>query len=70
MTNVLFIAFADAFSSVKHDFLFQTISKFEIPEIYCCLIEDLYKYSSFSISCAFHLSKKFYIVRGTNTGDP
>ena len=42
----------------------------ESPKCLCCLIEDLYKFSSFRIICDFCLSKKFYIVRGTKTGDP
>ena len=61
----VFIDFADAFGSVNHQFLFETLQYFDIPDIYNCLIEDLYKYSSFKVICAANLTKIFIIVRGT-----
>ena len=67
---LVFVDFADAFGSVRHDFMFSTLNDFHIPMQYCCLIEDLYRYSTFSVLCGFRLSKTFYIVRGTKTGDP
>ena len=67
---LLFVDFADAFGSVRHDFIFSTLATFNIPNMYCCLVEDLYRYSSFSVLCGFNLSKLFYIVQGTKTGDP
>ena len=66
--NVVFIDFAEAFGCIKHDFIFETLMDFGIPQMFCCLI-DLYKFSSFRIICDFRLSKEFYIVRGTKTGD-
>ena len=30
-----------------------------IALIYCCLVENLYRYSSFSVICGFELSKEF-----------
>ena len=68
--NVVFIDFADAFGSIKHDFIFETLMDFGIPQMFCCLTEDLSKFSSFRIICDFRLSKEFYIVRGAKTGDP
>ena len=52
---VVFIDFADAFGSVKHEFIFET-SHFGIPEKYACLIENLYKHSTFKVICGavFH----------------
>ena len=38
---VVFIDFADAFGSVKHEFIFETLSHFGISEKCACLIEDL-----------------------------
>ena len=66
----VFVDFADAFGSIEHDFLFETLREFDIPLIYCCLVEDLYRYSSFSVICGYELSKEFNIIRGTKTGDP
>ena len=66
----VFIDFAYAFGSVNHQFLFETLQLFDIPDIYNCLIEDLYKYSSFKVICGSNLTKIFIIVRGTKTGDP
>ena len=43
---------------------------FDIPDLYNCLIEDLYKYSSFKVICGSDLSERFIIVRGTKTGYP
>ena len=65
----MFIDFAEAFGCIKHDFIFETLMDFGIPQMFCCLI-DLYKFSSFRIICDFRLSKEFYIVRGIKTGDP
>lgn len=47
--SAVFIDFSDAFGSVDHDFIFETLQLFDIPLMYCCLIEDMYKYSSFSV---------------------
>ena len=67
---VVFINFADAFGSVKHEFIFETLSHFGIPEKYAFLIEDLYNYSTFKVICGADLTKLFFIIRGTKTGDP
>ena len=66
----VFIDFAYAFGSVNHQFLFETLQLFDIPDIYNCLIEDLYKYSSFKVICGSNLTKIFIIIRGTKTSDP
>ena len=58
---VVFIDFADAFGSVKHEFIFET-SHFGIPEKYACLIKDLYKYSTFKVICGADLTKLFFII--------
>ena len=65
-----FVDFADAFGSIEHSFLFETLREFDIPLNYCCLVEDLYRYSLFSVICGFELSKEFNIIRATKTGDP
>ena len=65
-----FIDFADAFCSVKHEFIFETLSRFGIQEKYVCLIEDLCKHSTFKVICSANLTKLFFIIRGTKTGNP
>ena len=67
---LVFIDFADAFGSVRHDFIFETLKEFRVPLMYCCIIENLYKNSSFEVICGHKMSKRFHIVRGTETGDP
>ena len=37
----VFIDFADAFGSVEHGLIFETLETFGIPLIYCALIEDI-----------------------------
>ena len=59
----VFIDFADAFGSVKHTFIFESLEHFNIPAIYNCLIEDLYIYSYFEVICGFELTKCFVIIR-------
>ena len=66
----VFLDFADAFGSIEQSFLFETLRDFDIPLIYCCLVENLYRCSSFSVICGFESSKEFNIMRGTKTGDP
>ena len=63
----VFLDFADAFGRVNHQFLFEILQYFHIPDIYNCLIEYLYKYSSFKVICGSNLTKIFIIVRGTKT---
>ena len=67
---VVFIDLADVFGSVKDEFIFETLSNFGIPGKYACLIEDLYKHSTFKVICGADLSKLFFIIPGTKTGDP
>ena len=66
----MFSDFADAFGSVKHDFIFQTLEKFSIPTYIGRITEDLYRDSCFEVISCYLLSKRFYITRGTKTGDP
>ena len=68
--HTVFIDFKDAFGNVDHTFMFETLRLYDIPKMFCVLIENLYKYSSFRIICNQELSEKFYICRGTKTGDP
>ena len=68
--HIIFIDFSDAFGSVNHDFMFETLNQFEIPLVYCVLIEDLYRYSQFKVICGHELTDSFSIIRGTKTGDP
>ena len=67
---VTFIDFADTFGSVSHEFIFDSLERFNIPETYCTLIKDLYKDSCFQAISRTKLSKVFYFIRGTKTGDP
>ena len=67
---VVFIDFADVFGSVKHEFIFEKLSHFGISEKYACLIEDLFKHSAFKVICGADLTKLFFVIRGTKTGDP
>ena len=38
---VTFTDFADTFGSVSHEFIFDSLEKFNIPEMYFNLIKDL-----------------------------
>ena len=67
---ISFIDFADAFGSLNHTYMFQTLQLFDIPNKYCMIIEDIYRYSSFRVICNGKLSNEFCIMRGTKTGDP
>ena len=68
--HVVFIDFADAFGSVNHEYIFETLQDLGIPYSLLCIIEDIYKYSTFQVICKEGLSKTFFIIRGTKTGDP
>lgn len=68
--HLIFIDFSDAFGSVSHTCMFKVLHEFEIPLVYCVLIEELYRYSHFQVITGNDLSKYFYILRGTKTGDP
>ena len=68
--HVLFIDFADAYGSIKHDKMIQTLSEYDIPATYCKIIKNIYEGACFQVICGNTLSKKIYITRGTKTGDP
>ena len=67
---IVFIDFADAFCNVKNEFIFETLSHFGIPEKYACLIEDIYKHSTFKVTCSADFTKLLFIIRGMKAGDP
>ena len=67
---VAFTDFADTFGSVSHKFIFDSLDRFNIPETYCNLIKDPYKHSCFQVIGRTKLSKVFYIICGTKTGNP
>ena len=46
---VTFIDFADVFGSVSHEFIFDSLKSFNIPETYYTLIKDIYKHSCFQV---------------------
>ena len=49
--HVVFIDFADAFGSVKHPYMFETLQELGIPYSLLRVIEDIYKYSTFKVIC-------------------
>ena len=67
---VTFMNFTDAFRSVSNDFTFKCLERFNIPRTYIEIIKDLYRYSNFQVLGSTTLSKVFYILHGTKTGDP
>lgn len=60
--HVIFIDFSDAFGSINHIFMFETLREFKIPLVYCILIEDLHKYSHFQVMFGHELSSSFNIL--------
>ncbi len=68
--HVLFIDFADAYGSIQHDKMIETLNEYDIPATYCKIIEHIYEGACFQVICGKTLSKKVYITRGTKTGDP
>ena len=68
--HILFIDFADAFGSIKHKEITTTLCEYNIPTVYCKIIEYIYDRSSFQVICGNSLTQKIYITRGTKTGDP
>ena len=53
-----------------YEFIFDSLERFNISETYYALIKDLYKNSCFQVIGRTKLSKVFYIIRGTKTGNP
>ena len=68
--DLVFIDFAHAFGSVRHDFIFETLKVFRVPLMHCCIIENIDKNSSFEVIFGHKMSKRFHIVTSTKTGDP
>ena len=67
---VTFIDFTDAFGSASHYFIFECLERFNMSHTYTEIIKVLYRYSNFEVLGSTTLSKVFYIVRGTKTGNP
>ena len=67
---VTFIDFADAYGSFSHEFIIDSLERFNITETYCTLIKDLYKEFLLSSHWQNKIIKSIYIIRGTKTDDP
>ena len=65
-----FIDFTDTFGSASHDFIFECRERFNMSRTYIEIIKVLYRYCNFEVLGSTTLSKVFYLVRGTKTGDP
>ena len=44
--------------------------EYNVPTVYCKIIEHIYDHPSFQVICGNNLTQKIYSTRGTKTGDP
>ena len=68
--HILFIDFADAFGSIRHKEITTTLREYNVPTVYCKIIEHIYDRPSFQVICGNNSTQKIYITRGTKTGEP
>ena len=62
--HILFIDFADAYGSVKHEEIRRTLREYNISADYCAIIEDIYENPSFQVMCGDTLSQINYNHKG------
>ena len=65
-----FIDFKDAFRSLDHRFLINSLPESSIKHTYCRIIADIYKDSHTEVICGEGLLKEFLCTVGCKTGDP
>ena len=63
--HILFIDFADAFGSIRHTEITTTLREYNVPTVYCKIIEHIYTRPSFQVICGNNLTQKIYIKSGT-----
>ena len=67
---VCFIDFKDAFGSLDHHFLINSLLESGIEHTYCRIIADIYEDSHIEVICGEGLSKEILRTVGCKTGDP
>ena len=59
-----------AYDKIKHDYLFATLEKFNLPDIFINTIRALYKNAFTHVVINGFLSSPFQVTRGVRQGDP
>jgi hypothetical protein len=59
-----------AYDKIKHDYLWQTLEKFAIPEQFIRTIQSLYRTAETVVIINGVISTSFQVTRGVRQGDP
>ena len=66
----VFIDFADAFGSIEHDVMLQSLEDIGTPQLYCDIIKDVYTDSQFQVKCKTGLTNTIKREKGIVQGGP
>ncbi|KAF7654162.1 hypothetical protein LDENG_00073330 [Lucifuga dentata] len=67
---ILFLDFYKAFDSLEHEFIYQSLCKFDFGDNFCKTIKTLYANGNCSIKLKYSTSPRFALSRGISQGCP
>ena len=65
-----FLDFRDAFGTLTHDVMFQSLEEIHLPRVYIDIVRDVYKDSFIQVICGNQLTEPIPLKLGIKTGCP
>lgn len=59
-----------AYDKIRHDYLWETLKEFKIPNLFTNTVKELYKHAHTRVAINGFLSTPFKVTRGVRQGDP
>ena len=59
-----------AYDKIRHDYLWKTLEKFNVPNLFIRTVRELYKHAHTKVAINGFLSSPFKVTRGVRQGDP
>ena len=59
-----------AYDKIRHDYLWETLKNFKIPEMFINTVKELYRHAHTKVAINGILSNPFKVTRGVRQGDP
>ena len=67
---VVFLDFRDAFGTLPHEVMLNSLEDIHLPKIYCDIVKDVYSNSYLQVICGKHLTLTVKLKVGIKTGCP
>ena len=59
-----------AYDKIRHDYLWETLRRFDLPEIFTRTVKSLYENAHTQVAINSVMSTPFRVTRGVRQGDP